>query len=144
MNTWNSLPFPYRKKVYNFIGAAVNDLILREKGVNSTLAAPVNTRGIAINKAAIEALLRELKIQKPVYTTFDIPFNVENGIDDNGNENAARMRMATRIATMTPTKKRMTFAVPGGALSDAGAIQLDGDEHEEEEEEEKIRWQWRE
>jgi hypothetical protein len=98
MNTWNGLPFPYWDKVYDSIRAALNSLILRERGAHDSVAEPVDTRGMAYSKAAMEALLQEPKINQPIITAVDIPrannmyFDPEDGIDceidgrDNGND----------------------------------------------------------
>ena len=86
MNTWNGLPYPYWKKVYDSIRAALNKLIMREKGVNNAPAEPIDTQGMAYNKAAMEALLQEPAVEQPVITVVDIPrandiyFDAEDGV----------------------------------------------------------------
>jgi len=85
MNTWNGLPSQYWKKVYESIRAALNKLILQEKGVNNPSEDQVDTREMAYNKDAMKALLEELTIKQPVIVAVTIPkandlnFDAEDG-----------------------------------------------------------------
>ena len=104
MNTWNDLPFQYWKKVYDSIRAALNKLILQEKGVNNTQEEAIDTRGMAYNKNAMAAQLGEPTIEQPVIAAVEIPrandiyFDAEDGVsyevggegedgDEDGDEN---------------------------------------------------------
>ena len=86
MNTWNGLPYQYWKKVYDSIRAALNKLILREKGVNDTVEEPIDTRGMAYNKDAMEVLLEEPSIAQLIIAPVEIPrandvyFDAEEGV----------------------------------------------------------------
>ena len=86
MKRWNGLPYQYWKKVYDSIRAALNKLILQEKGVNNTTEKPIDTRGMAYNKDAMEALLEEPTIEQPIIAPIEIPrandvyFESEEGV----------------------------------------------------------------
>ena len=94
MNTWNGLPSQYWKKVHDSIRAALNKLILQEKGVNNPTEDLVDTRGIAYNKDAMKALLEEPTIKQPVIVAVKIPkandfnFDAEDEViaDGEGND----------------------------------------------------------
>lgn len=84
MNTWNGLPYQYWKKVYDSIRAALNKLILQEKGENNNSEGPVDTRGMAYNKEAMAALLGEPTIEEPVIMAVEIPKASDVYFDANG------------------------------------------------------------
>ena len=97
MNTWNGLPSQYWKKVYDSIRAALNKLILQEKGVDNS-SDQVDTQGMAYNKDAMKTLLEEPTIKQPVIVAVKIPkandlsFNAEEGViaeDGGGDEENA-------------------------------------------------------
>ena len=97
MNTWNGLPSQYWGKVYDSIRAALNKLILQEKGVDNS-SDQVDMRGMAYNKDAMKALLEEPTIKQPVIVAVKIPkasdlsFDAEEGViaqDGGGDEENA-------------------------------------------------------
>ena len=68
--------------------ASLNDLILRDGGVNKDPVEAIDTRGITYNRAAMDALLEEPVVDQPNVTTIDIPaakevyFIAEDGVGD--------------------------------------------------------------
>lgn len=70
--------------------ASLNGLILRDGGVNKGPAEAIDTRGIAYNRAAMDALLEEPVVDQPNVTSIDIPaakevyFIAEDGVGDEG------------------------------------------------------------
>src|ERR1700681_606824 len=87
MNIWNDLPSPLRQKVIKSIRAALNNLILNEKGANN-MTPVAKPRRVVLNKAAMEALMMEPDIETPeisaicIPTAKDLSFDAEDGIDD--------------------------------------------------------------
>lgn len=89
MNTWNGLPSQYWEKVLATIRAALNGMI-RDSGLDRAPSEPVDTRGIAYNQAAMEALLEEpgveqhevTRINLPIPTASEVYFDAEDEIDD--------------------------------------------------------------
>ena len=93
MNIWNDLPSPLRQKVIKSIWAALNNLIVREKGANNTPAAATKPCRVVLNKTAMEALMMEPDIETPIISAIRIPiaeelsFNAEDGVEDSNNDN---------------------------------------------------------
>jgi hypothetical protein len=92
MNIWNDLPSPLRQKVIKSIRAALNNLILREKGANNTPAVATKPRRVVLNKTAMEALMMEPDIETPIISAIHIPiakdlfFDAEDRVDDGDND----------------------------------------------------------
>ena len=53
--------------------ASLNGLILPDGGVNKGPAEAIDTRGIAFNRAVMDALLEETVVDQPNVTSIDIP-----------------------------------------------------------------------
>ena len=72
--------------------ASLNDLILRDGGVHKGPAEAIDTRGIAYNRAAMDALLEEPVVDQPNVTSIDIRaakevyFIAEAGVGDEGDQ----------------------------------------------------------
>ena len=70
--------------------ASLNSLILRDGGVNKGPAEAIDTRSIAYNRAAMDALLEEPVVDQPNVTSIVIPaakevyFIAEDGVGDEG------------------------------------------------------------
>jgi hypothetical protein len=133
MNTWNGLPNRYWEKVLATIRAALNGMI-REFGLDTAPAEPVDTRGISYNQAAMKALLEEpeveqhevTRIDQPIPTASEVYFDAEDGVDGDGNQ--AEEEEATEPGAQGVTEGEMSE----GEVSE-GEQGSEGLEEEEEE-----------
>jgi hypothetical protein len=92
MNIWNDLPSPLRQKVIKSIQAALNNLILHEKGANNRPAAATKPCRVVLNTTAMDVLRMEPDIETPIISAIcipiakEMPFNAEDGVEHSNDD----------------------------------------------------------
>jgi len=136
MNTWNKLPPRYWEKVLATVRASLNASILRDAGVNSTPPEAIDTRGIAYNRVAMEALLEEPDIEQPnISGAVDIPaarevyFDAENGVGP-GDDGTGGPEEET--VTVEAEAEPEVALEEVGEMDDGGDLALGSEEADEE------------